>query len=265
MKRKKDSSALFELMSLSSKGVSDEPEAVDASDAPAQPVPPQREKESAPSAGPAMPPEPPGETPAPAPPRRPRPTAAPPAPRPERSEPRATSPTTPPAGEPATAGESGRLTLSLGYPSVAVAGLGLVVVLLAAFWLGRLSVSASNGPAADGPAQASMWPAGDQNPVAGKRYLVVEALPNTETNQAVADQIVAFLAERGEPARKYPDDESLYIVSLRGFDRVDQRAREYANYVHQQLGEAYFARFGAHKFRAPDNNNNWPWFVAGGG
>lgn len=201
MAKKKDSQALFELISKNREKRLAAKLSVPEWMGSTQPTPPAGEE--APAPGPAEPDAAP-ETPPPA----GLPSKTTPKAKPERRT------------EPLLVLGDNRLTLSLSFLSAGVAGLGLLVLLLGAFWLGRHTAPESGevvasaggngqekGKGQDASAKKQTGQ-GNNGPtgaglMAGRYYLVIETLQGTGPEALVdAQKIQEFCTARGVPATR---------------------------------------------------------------
>jgi hypothetical protein len=162
-----------------------------------------------------------------------------------------------------TAGE--RLTFSLNYVSAAVAGAGLILLLMLAFWVGW-ALAPDQAPPGPGDAQqaglAGAAQAGNQvgresrtdmpQPIQrtpGEYYLVIQGLQGTsEQKKQEAYDIVDYLAanELRADVRLLPGQNEQYIVwGAKGFE--SPRSRQAQNYMRtiEALGE----RYGRYNFK----------------
>lgn len=130
-------------------------------------------------------------------------------------------------GEPVLSIAGRRVTLSLNYVSCVVVGMGVVLALLVAFALGRLSVDRVPRPA-EGPqsARPQAGPDADKGPspgaappgprrISGKQYLVISQMDGrTAAHRAAAEKIVAYCqAVRGDRATVVDDGRQYMVLS----------------------------------------------------
>ncbi len=164
---------------------------------------------------------------------------------------------------------AGRLDLSLDAKASLIAVLGLVVLLVAAFWLGRVTAPDSPGAAeAAGlppvktdvldiakklPKSPAPKPAASTR-VSGKHYLVIESLQGTSsTDLADAEKIRSFLATQGEQAdigKIKAGSKMVYVIwSLRPMDKpASAEAIAFAEKI-ERMGKQYLALYGKYKFQ----------------
>ena len=162
---------------------------------------------------------------------------------------------------------AGRLVLSLDYKAFLAVILGLVVLLAAAFWLGRVTgpaLSSDAGSTGLPPIKTEVLNIADQTPkspaakpagnsrVPGKHYLVIESLAGvSDTDRADAGQILSFLASRGEQADigTIKNSGKLVIWSLKPMESPKSaEAIAYAEKI-EHLGKQYLAQHGKYKFQ----------------
>lgn len=174
-----------------------------------------------------------------------------------------------------------RVTLSLSQAQLALAVVGLAIVLVVAFVLGRATVG-SLTPAGDAPQatpaidevaaydvggspQAPLAFPADEPRVSGRYYLVIQGMRGmTAEHRQAADEIVAYLRGEGVPAEvgTYSGKPRQYVVwSLTGFDASDSpEALGYVGYI-EELGQRYKARGGRYEFSHRDREGRLkPWF-----
>lgn len=144
----------------------------------------------------------------------------------------------------------GRVTISLNYISCAVAGVGLLLAIVAAFVLGYATSptdpSAETGPEKP-PARAGLVlgnsPAPATQRVRGKHYLVIQELGRlTPAVKAEGLAIAAYCkVARDDPAEVISDGRQYVVLSGKPFDDPNNAdAREYAADIHA-LGTRYKA------------------------
>jgi len=176
---------------------------------------------------------------------------------------------------PALSVVDGRVTFSLNYVSCAVAGLGVVLVLVMAFVLGRSSapVPAANEPSGAG-ARAGLVvgksparrPSGGRPArISGKQYLVIQQLgERSPAAKVAAEAIVAYCeAVRGDRATVVDDGRQYLVLSGVAFDSDRSAAAlEYAADVHA-LGKRFKASENdKYDFSQMDRQGRLdPWFV----
>ena len=169
--------------------------------------------------------------------------------------------------EPFLALEDNRLKLSLSFLTATVAGVGMLVLLLGSFWLGRYTApSSANELAGTGSRQSKKDngsrkdpdPGENKVPVRpvpitpvlqpGKFYLVIQTLMgSSSTDLADARKIQEFWDEKGLPAKVMsytprPGSRPRYMVwSLKPFtlaETTGDEARSHARQV-EELGKEY--------------------------
>ena len=144
----------------------------------------------------------------------------------------------------------GRLTLSLNYVSCLVASMGVLLLIIAAFVLGR-----ATAPDASPPATVKQ-PVVKRQP--GKYYMVIETLADeSDAAEAEANQIVKFCGANGEPAQvqllpkivngKIVKGKGKLIVwSLTPFDsKTSEEVNAHARHVQNELGAKYAKTYGS--------------------
>ena len=141
----------------------------------------------------------------------------------------------------------GRVTLSLNYVSCTVAGVGLVLAILAAFLLGRASAPevpaarAGKQPAARAGLRLGVTPPTAPQRISGKYYLVIQELGGrTQALKADAENIAAYCrAARDDNVTVFDDGQQYLVLSGKPFDsRTGDDTREYAGDI-QTLGNRY--------------------------
>ncbi len=164
---------------------------------------------------------------------------------------------------------AGRLVLSLDYKAFLAVTLGLAVLLVAAFWLGRVTGPASPSEAEKAglppintkvlniaekaPKSPAAKPAGNSR-VPGKHYLIIESLAGvSDTDRADAGRILSFLASRGEQAdigkTRVGGKDVFVIWSLRPMDKpASAEAIAYAKKI-ERMGKQYLAQHGKYRFQ----------------
>ena len=148
----------------------------------------------------------------------------------------------PGAAEPVFTTKGGRLNLSLNYVSCTVALLGLVLLLVVVFLLGRASVG--DRPAAGGGSQAAgQAPAGPW--VAGKYYLQIQAMGGlSDTLRDEARQIARFCTDAKVPAKVYQTARQYEFRSTTPFDSAaSPEALQFAQRI-AELGKRYKTLYG---------------------
>jgi hypothetical protein len=206
--------------------------------------------------------------------------------------------------EPAIGVVGGRLTVSLNYVSCMVIAMGLLVLLLAAFWLGRATGGAAKGePTEAGVAGftegqstgGSITEGGTRPPpstghqkatdvtrsaefhlpvtrvpkrVSGKYYLVIESIKkNTDaatqkTNREEADRIIEFCKQKGEPSELRSMKGRFIVWSLTPHDSSESEAAlRHARFIQDNLGKEYFEKYKTYKFLHTKNGKFTPWYI----
>jgi len=146
--------------------------------------------------------------------------------------------------------DGSRLTLSLNYVSCLVASIGLLLVLIASFVLGRMTASpattASNAAGAVAVRRET-----------GKFYMVVQILPGRgEAAMAEAKRIAKFCIENKEPAEVKLLNNNLIVWSATPFDaKSGEKVIKHALKLHNELGPKYAAKYGSsYRFAQPQRN-----------
>ena len=178
------------------------------------------------------------------------------------------------ADRPAISVADGRVTLSLNYVSCAVAGMGLVLLVVLAFMLGRSSVSrpvADEPPGAGARAGLAVGKSPHRRPragrparISGKHYLVIQQFGGRSPGEkADAEAVVAYCeAVRGDLATVMDDGKQYLVLSGKPFDsNRSAEALEYAADVHA-LGRRYKADENSkYDFNQMDRQGRLdPWF-----
>jgi len=161
--------------------------------------------------------------------------------------------------EPLVSTAGGRLRLSLDYFTGIVAATGLVLLLAAAFWLGRATagVARSGQPAQaelgqiaspmarEGPADREPLPARTD----GKYYMIIQDLQGGDELKAEALRIADYCTANGEPATVNSYQGRLVVWSLRPFSSpTGPEVLNHARVV-EQLGQRYFKKHKTYDFR----------------
>jgi hypothetical protein len=176
-----------------------------------------------------------------------------------------------PLPEPVVSTAGGRLRLSLNYVTALVAVVGMVLLLVLAFWVGRWSVHASAANAT-GPDAQTAGLTGEQTPtppgpatpgrVPGKHYLVIQGLQGmTQQKRDDAETIVKWLKKEGIAADigRYRGDPEQYIVwSLNKFDSPSSAEAEGFVDTIEELGRRYKNGGGRYDFKQRPGD---PWFI----
>ena len=129
-----------------------------------------------------------------------------------------------PAVEPVLSTAGGRLKLSLNYVTCTVAILAMLLLLVAAFLLGRASAGGATRAAAPGGAHVA---APTPRRVPGKHYLVIQKISGTsDVVKKDAHDIVKYCRRHGKEAGvvRAPDGKGYWVWSRRGFDAADSLA-----------------------------------------
>lgn len=175
-----------------------------------------------------------------------------------------------PLPEPVVSTAGGRLRLSLNYVTALVAVVGMVLLLVLAFWVGRWSVHASAANATGPDAQTAnlageqtLTPPGPVTPgrVPGKYYLVIQGLQGmTQQKYDDAKAIVEWLKTQDIAADigRYRGDPEQYIVwSLDKFDSSSSaEAKGFVETI-EEFGQRYKAK-GGYDFKQRPGD---PWFI----
>ena len=143
----------------------------------------------------------------------------------------------------------GRLTLSLNYVSCLVASTGILLLIITAFVLGRITASSVAPPVKTGQSVVKRQ--------VGKYYMVIETLDGkTRQARAEADRIVKFCGENGEPAQVQLLGKNLIVWSLTPFDSPkSEEVRAHALHVQNELGAKYARKYTSkYKFNQPEQN-----------
>ena len=147
--------------------------------------------------------------------------------------------------------DGGRLTLSLNYVSCMVVSMGVLLLIIGAFVLGRVTAPDSSPPAG----------ASTGKPVVkrqvGKYYLVIQTLDGrTPEARVEADRIVKFCSANSEPSEVKLLDKNLIVWSLTPFDSAkSEEVIAHALFVQNELGAKYARKFGSkYKFIQPQKN-----------
>jgi len=148
------------------------------------------------------------------------------------------------AGRPMLDTADGRLTVSLNYVSSMVAAVGLLLLMSIAFVLGRMTA-----PAPSPPVEAAKWQV-------GQYYLVIETLEGiTPKARAEADRIVKFCKANNEPCEVQQLDSNLIVWSMTPFDSPkDELAKAHALKIQNELGSKYQQKYGT-KYRFSQQKN----------
>jgi len=159
--------------------------------------------------------------------------------------------------------DKGRLRVSLNYVSCMVVAAGLVVLLLAAFWLGRATGGTAQGPqkagigdtSGEGASRVGAVKEESELPrrIAGRYYMVIQDLKgNDRATREEAHRIAKFCVDNGEPVTVNINEEgSIVVWSLKPFRKDDtEGTRNYAGLV-EELGKRYFREYHTYDFRQP--------------
>jgi hypothetical protein len=193
----------------------------------------------------------------------PEPPVAPPEKRPQAAPRRAGA-----SQEPVLSTSAGRLRVSLNYSGAIVLGVALVLLLGAAFAIGRATAGGDGAkPAATagvdggtGTGEGEVSPTGAVvQRVPGKHYLVIRDFDPGSDLEAEAQRIAEFCTARGEPAEvrtltdRHTREPFIAVWSLKGFDEPNsQAARNYRERI-RQLGEQYYQQNETFRFN--------PWYA----
>ena len=156
---------------------------------------------------------------------------------------------------------SGRLVVSLNYVSCLVIAMGVLVLALAAFWLGRATAPDGKDPAVDGPRIPAGTGPGVQGRQTvsfkrepGKQYLVIQWLNGaTEANLREATRIRSYCWAEGVRADIFENKErpAYYVWSRKGFDSGKSKEAEQYKREIEAMGKEYFDKHRTHKFSDP--------------
>lgn len=158
-----------------------------------------------------------------------------------------------------------------------VAGSGLVILLIAVFFAGRLSASKEVPPGPIVPQTAGTGSMEGTNAVAtavdnaekvgprtiGKYYLVIQGIPGkTPEHYQDAQAIVAFLKENQVPASVHELRESYIVWSEDPMDKADDKAAlDYARKI-EDLGKKYKDKAeGKYNFSQKGSRDGKPWYI----
>jgi hypothetical protein len=174
-----------------------------------------------------------------------------------------------PTQEPMVSTSGGRLRVSLNYSGAIVLGVAVVLLLGAAFAIGRATaggggdtkpaVTAGAGDGA-GPGEAEVGPgAGAAQRVPGKHYLVIRDFDPGSDLEQEAGRIAAFCTAQGEPAEvrtltdRHTREPFIAVWSLKGFDEPNSQAAQNYRRRIQALGEQYYSQHETFRFN--------PWYA----
>jgi hypothetical protein len=154
------------------------------------------------------------------------------------------------AGNPIWSTDGERLTLSLNYISCMVVSMGVLLVVVLAFFLGRMTASPETTPA---KAQSTVI-----KREVGKFYMVIQTLSggNTAATRAEANRIADFCNKNGEPAEVKSLRGNLIVWSARPFDsKVGEEVRGHALSLQNELGPKYANQYASkYRFAQPQRN-----------
>lgn len=155
--------------------------------------------------------------------------------------------------EPMFATAGGRLRVSLNYLTCTIIVLGLVLALAGAFVLGRATAPA---PPVEKPGKTTAGAGQVKGPVrearrpvtrmpqrvSGKYYLVIETLKGiTHADEDEATRIADFCKQNGEPAEPRMWRGKIIVWSLTAFDSPrSEAAIRHARFIQDNLGKEYF-------------------------
>jgi hypothetical protein len=157
--------------------------------------------------------------------------------------------------------EDQRLTVSLNYLSCTVAAIGVLLLLVTTFVLGRITASPATTIAGAGGAAVQRE--------SGKYYMVIERLPDRSSASMVeATRIAAFCNANNEPAsvQRIPPGKTAdgkpvgqgYLIVWSGtpFDKkTGEEVRAHALKLQNELGLKYANQYGSkYKFAQPQKN-----------
>jgi len=196
--------------------------------------------------------------------------------------------------EPAIGVVGGRLMVSLNYVSCLVIAMGLLVLLVAAFWLGRATGGAARVEPTEavgtglneGKSTGETIAGGDTRPppgaeyqettevtrlpkrVSGKYYLVIESIKkNTDAasrkaNRKEAERIIEFCKQKGEPSELRSMKGRFIVWSLTPHDSSgSEAALRHARFIQDNLGKEYFEKYKTYKFLHTKNGEFAPWYI----
>jgi len=179
-------------------------------------------------------------------------------------------------GEPIFSTAAGRLKLSLNYVSCVAIVAGLVLLLAVTFWLGRLSVGAG-GPGtikaaanAPGGTEASRGTKPPQRQ-RGKYYLVIQAMEGmSAADRAKAKELAEYCTAHGENASEMIHTHSAtgrerwIVLSYTAFDQPDSpEAINHAKII-ELMGKGYAKKYNStYDFRQPRDvaGKIKPWYA----
>ena len=176
-------------------------------------------------------------------------------------EPRQTNAPETSEGLPIWSTNAGKLTLSLNYVSCMVVSMGVLLTIVAAFVLGRVTA-----PSGATPAQTKQTTV---KRVAGKYYMMIAKLADEgEAAMAEANRMAAFCNANGEPAdvkilpkvvnkKVVTGKGNLIVWSATPFDSPsDEEVIDHALFVQNELGAKYAKQYGLkdNKFIQPQKN-----------
>ncbi|HUU58541.1 MAG TPA: hypothetical protein VMZ50_03270 [Phycisphaerae bacterium] len=166
-----------------------------------------------------------------------------------------------------------RLTLSLNYATCAVVAVGLLVLLAAAFWVGRATAPPGTAQAAGlgGPGNAGKQQPPDNtkttlppsNWVPGKYYLIIQQLKGlTPQDRTDADKIVDFCETNGVYADVAQRGSHFIVLSYEPYESGQStEGWQYARKV-EELGRKYMTDGGGrYNFGQRRNGKLDPWFI----
>jgi hypothetical protein len=146
----------------------------------------------------------------------------------------------------------GRLILSLNYVTCLVASMGVLLLIIGAFVIGRMTASDSTPIAAGGGRRQAVV-----KREVGKFYMVIETLKGRSPEaRTEADRIVKFCNANGEPSQVQLLGQNLIVWSLTPFDaKNSEEVTAHALHVQNELGAKYTRQYGSkYKFSQPKKN-----------
>ncbi len=165
----------------------------------------------------------------------------------------------------------GRIHLSVNRVTIGVVALAEVVLLAAAFALGRATAPAAPTGPVEAAKQDPSASVGDRRE-SGKYYLILAAVDGlTPTDRQRAEELARYCREHGEPATVETHSRAgkFVVLSMRGFDRADftgergaqsgSAPNDYVREVTGKLGRSV----GGHGLVPPQSGDpaGTPWFV----
>jgi hypothetical protein len=191
-------------------------------------------------------------------------------------------PARPPAGKPSDRPlrlEGDRLCVSVNFITAMLILGGVLVLLVTAFVLGRVTGGTSpevQSPAGDEPAKLALQPVGDGAAKlappgqrdANRYYLIIETLKGkTDQDHDEAERILGFCLKQGLPADMVtigrPPNEKLALWCRLGYvSPTSPAAIEHARKA-EAVGKEYFKEYGTYKFLQRRKGKFSPFFFSG--